>query len=98
MSPERFDSSCRPKAQGVFHVVNRGATTWRGMAIELFRQAGIVIEVTPITTAEYGAPAPRPAYSVMDTAEYHAYTGAPPMPTWQEALADYLVVRGRTGA
>ena len=43
--------------------------------------------VEPITAAQYGAPAPRPEYSVLDTAKYHALGGAPAMPTWQEALA-----------
>jgi dTDP-4-dehydrorhamnose reductase len=78
---------------GIYHVVNRGATTWYRLAVELFRQAAVEASVEPITAAQYGAPAPRPEYSVLDTAKYHALGGAPAMPTWQEALAEYLPTR-----
>jgi dTDP-4-dehydrorhamnose reductase len=47
------------------------------------------VVVRPITTAEYGAPAPRPAYSVLDTAAYHRL-GGPAMPEWNAALAEYF--------
>ena len=74
---------------GTYHVVNRGATTWHGFASEIFRQSRMQVETERITTAEYGAPAPRPLYAVLDTSKYHAL-GGPAMPTWQEALAEYL--------
>ena len=78
------------RAYGLYHVVNGGVTTWHGFAAEIFRQAGLPVSLEPITTAQYDAPAPRPAYSVLATGKYHALPGAPPMPTWQEALAEYL--------
>jgi dTDP-4-dehydrorhamnose reductase len=80
---------------GIYHVVNRGATNWYEFAAEIFRLAGIDVSLTPITTAEYAAAAPRPANSVLDTAKYHAL-GSPAMPDWKAALAEYLleVVRG----
>lgn len=74
---------------GTYHVVNRGSTTWHGFASEIFRQSDLQVEITRITTAEYGAPAPRPLYAVLDTNKYHAL-GGPAMPTWQNALAEYL--------
>jgi dTDP-4-dehydrorhamnose reductase len=77
-------------ALGLYHVVNAGATTWYDFAAEIFRQAGLAVSLEPISTAQYGAPAPRPGYSVLDTGKYHALPGAPPMPGWQEALAEYL--------
>jgi dTDP-4-dehydrorhamnose reductase len=77
-------------APGLYHVVNAGATTWHDFAAEIFRQAGLAVSLEPITAAQYGAPAPRPAYSVLDTGKYHALPGAPPMPAWQKALAEYL--------
>ncbi|GAB6164903.1 dTDP-4-dehydrorhamnose reductase [Thermostilla marina] len=76
--------------EGTYHVVNGGETTWFGFAQEIFRLAGLEVEIEPITTQEYGAKAPRPAYSVLDTSKYHALPGAPPMPFWREALAEYL--------
>jgi dTDP-4-dehydrorhamnose reductase len=81
-------------AYGTYHVVNTGATTWHDFAAEIFRRAGLDVRLEPITTAEYGAAASRPAYSVLDTDKYHSLAGAPPMPTWQEALAEYLAERG----
>ena len=78
---------------GVYHVVNSGATTWYRFAETLFRTAGIPIALEPITTAQYGLPAPRPSYSVLDTAKYHALPGHAAMPDWQQALADYLSAR-----
>lgn len=77
-------------AYGTYHVVNTGSATWYELALELFRLAGLEVSLTPITTAEYGARALRPAYSVLDTAKYHALPHAPAMPSWQEALAEYL--------
>ena len=78
-----------PAPWGIYHVVNRGATTWYEFAAEIFRQAGIDVSLRPITTAEYGAAAPRPAYSVLDTTKYHAL-GGPAMPTWRDALEEYF--------
>lgn len=79
-------------ARGTFHVVNRGSATWYDFAREIFRIAGLDVKLERITTAEYGAPAPRPGYSVLDTSRYHAL-GGPPMPAWQDALAEYLAER-----
>ena len=89
--PPRFLSTTH--CYGTYHVVNSGATTWYDLAAELFRQAGLKVEVEPITTSEYGAPAPRPSYSVLDTGKYHALPGRPAMPAWQDALAEYLATR-----
>jgi len=74
---------------GAYHVTNTGETTWRDFAAEIFRLANLQVEIQPITTAEYGAPAPRPSYSVLDTAAYHDL-GGPPMPDWKAALAEYF--------
>jgi len=82
-------SAPRAAPWGIYHVTNRGATTWHEFAVEIFRLAGMAVEVEPITTAEYGAAAPRPAYSVLDTSAYHRL-GGPAMPAWREALSDYF--------
>lgn len=80
-------------ARGIYHVVNTGETTWFGFAAEIFRQAGLAVEMTRITTAEYGAPAPRPSFSVLGTYKYQSMPGGPVLPAWQEALAEYLKAR-----
>src|SRR5437016_5725836 len=74
---------------GLYHATNAGSTTWCGFATEIFRQAGLEVVVTPITTAQFGAKAGRPAYSVLDGSKLAAAIGCP-MRSWQEALADYL--------
>ena len=82
-------SATGPAPWGIYHVTNTGQTTWREMAVEIFRLAGMNVTVQPITTAEYGAPAARPSYSVLDTAAYHRL-GGPPMPDWKAALTEYF--------
>ena len=79
-------------ATGVYHVTNSGDCTWYEFAVEIFRQAGLNPDLTPVTSAEYGAPARRPAYSVLSTAKLAALLGAPLRP-WPEALAAYLQER-----
>ena len=80
-----------PAPWGIYHVTNRGETTWCEFASEIFRLAQMAVRVEPITTADYGAAAPRPAYSVLNTSAYHAL-GGPAMPNWQAALAEYVEV------
>ena len=80
----------RPVPWGTYHVTNVGQTTWHDFAIEIFRQAGMQVAIRPITTAQYGAPAARPSYSVLDTTAYHRL-GGPPMPDWKAALGEYFV-------
>ncbi len=82
----------RRDATGLFHVVNPGAITWHGLAAELFRQVGVAADLTPITTAEFGARARRPAYSVLSTAKYDALVGTP-LPGTAAAVAEYLAER-----
>jgi dTDP-4-dehydrorhamnose reductase len=74
---------------GIYHVTNTGEATWCEFAAEIFRQAQMNVTIRPITTAEYGAPAARPSYSVLDTAAYHRL-GGPAMPDWKAALAEYF--------
>lgn len=73
---------------GVYHATNQGETTWYGLAMEALRLAGVEAEVTPVTTAEFPRPAPRPAYSVLDCAATEAIVGE--IPGWREGLATYV--------
>ncbi len=75
---------------GVFHVTNRGATTWWGFVRTVLAEAGADPErVHPISTAELDAeryPAPRPANSVLDNMALRL-SGLPPLPDWQDGLS-----------
>ncbi|MFZ5830369.1 MAG: dTDP-4-dehydrorhamnose reductase [Planctomycetota bacterium] len=75
---------------GTYHVTNDGETTWFEFAAEIFRIAKLDVVLERITTAEYGAPAPRPAYSVLSTSNYRAL-GGPPLPDWRDALTEYFL-------
>ena len=77
---------------GVYHVTNTGCCTWNELAHEIFRLEEIDVEVSPITSDEFGARARRPAYSVLACDRYRS-VGGPPLPPWQEALATYLSKR-----
>lgn len=81
---------CRTGSRGTFHITNSGETTWCGFARTILDKAGMrSVRVEPITTAELGRPAPRPAYSLLDCTKYTSVTGDSPR-SWEEALDDYL--------
>ncbi len=82
------------RAVGVYHIVNQGATTWYDFAAEMFRILGWSVELERISSAQWNSPARRPGYSVLDPSKYLAISGRPDLPPWQEALKEYLSVRG----
>lgn len=77
-------------AFGIYNVSNSGAATWFQFAREIFEIAGMDVEVSPVTTGEFGSPAPRPAYSVMRGLALEL-AGIPPMRHYREALADFIL-------
>jgi dTDP-4-dehydrorhamnose reductase len=66
---------------GIYHVAAGGDCTWADFAEAIFEEAGLPTRVRRISTAEFGAPAPRPAYSVLRSEK-----GAPELPHWREGL------------
>jgi dTDP-4-dehydrorhamnose reductase len=74
---------------GTWHLTNGGACTWFEFARAIFDEAGITVDVSPIDTATYGAPAPRPAYSVLDNCLARE-TGLAPLPSWQDSLKQLI--------
>lgn len=79
---------------GVYHATNEGICTWYEFACEIFRQAGIDMEVVPVTAAEYQAKAKRPENSRMSK-EKLTDNGFDRLPPWQDALKRYLEAIGR---
>jgi dTDP-4-dehydrorhamnose reductase len=78
---------------GVVHVSGSGTASWYDFAREAFDQAGRTsVEITPVTTAEFPRPAPRPAYSVLASER----PDAPRLPDWREGLRAYLAERAAT--
>jgi dTDP-4-dehydrorhamnose reductase len=79
-------------AHGTYHVVNAGFTTWYDFAAEILKATGSRTPIRPISTAQFGAKAPRPSYSCLDTTKYQQ-AGGPRLPHWRDALHEYLASR-----
>jgi dTDP-4-dehydrorhamnose reductase len=69
------------KPFGVWHVAAGGDCTWAEFAEAIFEDAGIECRVKRVSTGELGRPAPRPAYSVLQSEK-----NAPALPHWREGL------------
>jgi dTDP-4-dehydrorhamnose reductase len=67
---------------GVYHVAASGDCTWAEFAQAIFEEAGVDCRVRPISSAEWGARAERPAYSVLRSER----DGAPRLPHWRLGL------------
>jgi dTDP-4-dehydrorhamnose reductase len=76
------------ESYGIYHATCEGSTTWYEFAVEIFKEAGINVEVEAITTKEYPTPAKRPMYSILDNKalrERHGYY----MKDWKDAFKEY---------
>ncbi len=73
---------------GVYHLTNSGSCSWHEFALEIFRLSGAEVRVTPVSSAEFPLPAPRPANGVISD------FGGPRLRHWREALAGYLEREG----
>jgi dTDP-4-dehydrorhamnose reductase len=77
---------------GLYHLTNNGCCSWYEFASTIFQEAGLTVQLTPIASAEYGAKAHRPTYSVLDGTRAVS-VGIPPLRRWQDALSAYLAER-----
>ncbi len=77
----------RPIVTGaVLHATNAGSCTWFDLAQAVFAGVGADPDrVTPVSTAEFPRPAPRPAYSVLSGVSW-ADAGLRPLREWRPAL------------
>ena len=74
---------------GIYHATNEGFISWFEFAKAIFEKAGKNVTVKPVTTAEYGAKAFRPANSRMSK-EKLTQMGFERLPAWEDALERYL--------
>jgi dTDP-4-dehydrorhamnose reductase len=74
---------------GLVHLAGAGQVSWNGFAREIFRQVQAECEVRPTTTAAMSRPAPRPAYSALESERDDVL----PLPPWQDGLAGFLAAR-----
>lgn len=76
---------------GIYHATNEGICSWYEFAVEIFKQAGMDVKVTPVKSSEYKAKAKRPENSRMSK-EKLTENGFERLPAWQDALKRYLEI------
>lgn len=74
---------------GLFHGTCEGDCSWADFTKEIFRLADKKTVVEPITTEEFGAAAPRPAYSILENYMFKL-TSDFMFADWHEAIARYM--------
>ncbi len=70
---------------GIWHLAAAGDCTWADLAEAIFEEADLDCRVKRITTAEFGAKAPRPPVAILRSEK-----DAPELPHWREGLATCL--------
>lgn len=84
-----IDSIMFSRNYGIYHATCEGSCNWAEFAEEIFRLAGKKTKVTGITTAEYNAPANRPAHSVLENRMLKA-VGGYTFCDWHDAIKAYI--------
>ena len=76
---------------GTYHATNEGGyISWYDFACAIFEEAGVKVDVTPVTTEEYGlSKAARPINSRLDKSKL-VENGFTPLPDWRDALHRYI--------
>lgn len=72
---------------GTYHICAGGQTSRYGFAKKIFEYSNLKTSLKPCKTNEFVRPAKRPLYSVMDNGGLCR--------SWQDALKDYLKLRGK---
>lgn len=70
---------------GTYHIAGSGGASWFEFTKTLFAFLGIVVPVTPVTTAEFPRPAKRPAYAVLATNRDPGIV----LPPWRKGLEEF---------
>lgn len=74
---------------GLFHGTCEGVCSWADFTEEIFKLKGLSTKVNHITSAEFAAAAPRPAYSVLENYMLKLTTDYK-FADWHDAIAEYL--------
>jgi dTDP-4-dehydrorhamnose reductase len=81
---------CEQPCDGTYHLASTGAASRWEWAKETLRLAGWDdVPLQPITSAEWPAPAPRPAFTVLRNYALEL-RGVNLMPSWQEGMAAFI--------
>lgn len=74
---------------GRYHATNEGYCSWYEFAKEIFKVAGVEIDVNPVDSSAYPAKAKRPANSRMEKSKLDEM-GFKRLPSWQDATRRYI--------
>jgi dTDP-4-dehydrorhamnose reductase len=77
---------------GAYHATNKGYCSWYQFAEQIFRFTGLTPDLTPIKTEQLTMKAKRPRFSALKSIRLPQYGFE--VPTWQEALREYLIEKG----
>lgn len=81
---------------GTYHLTNSGESTWYEFAKVVLGKCGVNTPVRKTTTADWGAPAPRPAFSVLANSAWKMQ-GRRLLRPFTSALDDFLREIGEVG-
>lgn len=81
---------------GTYHLTNSGESTWYGFAKVVLGKCGVNTPVRKTTTADWGAAAPRPPFSVLANYAWKMQ-GRRPLRPFTSALDDFLREIGEIG-
>ncbi len=79
---------------GRYHATNEGLCSWYEFACQIFKEAGMEVRVSPVSSDKYPSRAKRPMNSRMERSKLKEM-GFEPMPSWQDALRRYLRAIGQ---
>ncbi|MGN7455630.1 dTDP-4-dehydrorhamnose reductase [Paenibacillus pasadenensis] len=74
---------------GIYHVANSGVCSWHEFAQAIFEEAGLKVELKPVSSEQFVRPARRPAYSVLEQGALRE-NGFPEMRHWREGLKEFV--------
>ena len=77
------------KEEGVFHLTSKGKITWYDFASEIFKQAGVDINLQPVDSFAFPTKAKRPAFSLLSTKKIANISGVS-LIDWEEGLKSML--------
>lgn len=90
---ENLETLLVTKKFGLYHMASHGQCSWFQMAKQIFSYLRMDILLEPISSAETGAKATRPAYSALLNTNLQNL-GIDRMNSWQDNLRLYLIEKG----
>lgn len=72
------------RPHGIYHIVNEDSLSWYDFAVEIFLEAGVHVDIAPVSSEEYRRAARRPRNSTLVNTKF------PPLRSHREALRNYL--------